>query len=228
MRTRQIASTAARNECLDGKLNHDNTTTVTHNAVDDAELALSVRIRAGDRGAWEQIYDRYSHDLWRYVARLLGNSSETVTEVVQEVFLAAAKGARTFDPERGTWWSWLTGIAHRQVAEHYRRQARIQRGTQLAIKHHSTRLNERMTCSSNPVELLEQKEMADIVRSLLCELSEEYAALLAAKYMDLSSVEEIRRRFGGTSDSIRSKLRRARAEFRTAFERLNGGGEKSA
>ena len=195
-------------------------------ATQDDPAELADRIRSGDRRAWEALYDQHCADIWRYVARLVGDRSpELISEIVQEIFLAAARGAATFDSDRGTFWSWLAGIAHRQVAEHYRKQNRIQRGIQIAKTHHATQLASAVTSASTPVELLQQRELADIVRSVMRQLPEDYAALLTAKYMDLNSVEQICAQFGGTSDSIRSKLRRARAEFRGIFERLHEGGQ---
>jgi|SaaInlStandDraft_1057018.scaffolds.fasta_scaffold31774_3 DNA-binding NtrC family response regulator len=55
----------------------------------NAEIAQ--RLRQGDRSAWEEVYDFYSRDLWRYVSRMLGEDQEIVAEVVQEVFLAASE-----------------------------------------------------------------------------------------------------------------------------------------
>ena len=218
-------SITARNDCLDGTLNDNMTPSSAVAATLDGDAELAVRIRAGDPCAWEQLYDRHSADIWRYVSRLSGNIPETVAEIVQEVFLAAARGIRTYDPERGTYWRWLSGIAHRQVADHFRKQQRIQKGIQIAANHHAAFLEHAASCATNPVELLEQRELAEVVRSVIRTLPEEYAALLTAKYMDMKSVEEIRIQFGGSSDSIRSKLRRARAEFRNAFERTNEGGK---
>lgn len=208
-------------------MNHYITPSSAPGATLDDEAELAERIRSGDRRAWEALYDQHCAGIWKYVSRLIGNSPELVAEIVQEAFLAAARGAATFDSNRGTFWTWLCGIAHRQVAEHYRKQSRIRRGMELAKTHHAVQLAHAVTCATNPVELFQQQELVEVVRSVLLQLPDEYAALLTAKYMDLQSVEQICVQFGGSSDSVRSKLRRARAEFRTAFERLNEGDPSS-
>ena len=91
------------------------------------QLVVVRGLRNGDRDAWTALYDGYSEDVWRYVARLLGADATAVADVVQEVFLAAARSARGFNPERGTLWNWLSGIAHHQVATYWRQGARLAR-----------------------------------------------------------------------------------------------------
>ena len=51
-----------------------------------------------------------------------GPNSVAVADIVQESFLAAAATARQFDPDRGTLWSWLAGIAHHRVSAFWRRK----------------------------------------------------------------------------------------------------------
>jgi RNA polymerase sigma-70 factor (ECF subfamily) len=79
-------------------------------------------LREGSRQAWLQLYEAYADSVWRNVARLIGTDSATISDIVQETFLAAARSARSFDHRRGSIWIWLWTIARRQVALHYRRQ----------------------------------------------------------------------------------------------------------
>ncbi len=96
------------------------------------QLAVIRGLQAGDRDAWTTLYDSYSGDVWRYVARLVGPDAAAVADVVQELFLEAAKAAKSFDPARGTIWRWLTGIAHHKVAAYWRQTARAAKWRALA------------------------------------------------------------------------------------------------
>jgi RNA polymerase sigma-70 factor (ECF subfamily) len=181
-------------------------------------------LREGSRGAWTALYNGYSADVWRHVARLLGRDATAIADVVQEVFLAAAKSAKKFDPERGTLWNWLTGIAQHQVAAYWRqsnkvaRLRRLMEDGALEISH--------LLDSAKPLEgMTEAVDLADLVRAVLSQLPAEYAALLSAKYIDDRNLEELADQFGGRSSSssveaIKSKLARARREFRTKFEQF--------
>src|SRR5690349_19325589 len=88
------------------------------------DRAVAAGLRAGDAGAWHAFYDAYAGRLWRSVARRVGPAAD-VADVVQETLVAAARNARQYDPLRGSLWSWLWGIGHRQVALYYRKRSRV-------------------------------------------------------------------------------------------------------
>jgi len=48
------------------------------------QLAVIRGLQTGCRDAWARLYDGYSVDVWRYVARLLGGDTANVADVVQE------------------------------------------------------------------------------------------------------------------------------------------------
>lgn len=183
------------------------------------QLAVVRGLRDGRRDAWLALYDGYSADVWRYVGRLLGGQAADVGDVVQEIFLAAARGARQFDEARGSLWSWLAGIAHHQVATHRRKSGQVERLRTL-VEAGAIDLRQWWDGTESVDEIWERHELADLVRGLLAELSADYAALLTAKYLDEQSLEQMAVRFGGSADAIKSKLARARREFREKFESL--------
>ncbi len=189
--------------------------------------AVAGRLGRGDRTAWTALYDAYSDEVWRSVARLLGGEAATVADVVQEVFLAAAKNARKYDPQRGTLGAWLAGIAHHAVAAHWRE---IGRQNKLRALVESGQAEIRgLLNNAEPLEaLLQRRELVDLVRYVLTQLSADYAALLTAKYLDEQSLESMAEQTGLTTEAVKSKLARARREFRTKFEYCSGAGFQPA
>ena len=175
-------------------------------------LAVIHGLRDGRREAWTALYRGYSADVWRYVARLIGPRSADVADIVQETFLAAARSARNFDATQGTLWSWLAGIAHRQTALAGRRAVRAGRIVQLA-EAGCIDVRDVWNAPLTTVDLMEQQELAEIVRWVLSELAPDYAGLLAGKYLDDASLEELSQQWGGTVEAMKSKLARARREF---------------
>jgi RNA polymerase sigma-70 factor (ECF subfamily) len=180
------------------------------------QLAVIRGLRGGDRNAWATLYDSYSEDVWRYAARLVGGDEAAVADVVQETFLAAARSAATFDESRGALWGWLTGIVHHQAAAHWRAATRVDRVRQLAetgaaeIRH--------LLDEAEPLDAVwERRELGDLVRLVLTELTPAYAALLTGKYLDGRTLEELASDWGCSVDAIKSKLARARREFRAKF-----------
>jgi RNA polymerase sigma-70 factor (ECF subfamily) len=183
---------------------------------DDAELIRG--LRAGERSAWTALYDQYSGRIWRYAARLVGSDSAPVSDIVQETFLAAARGARQFDPARGTLWAWLAGIAHNFVATHWRHSARQSR-----IVAESPGRVRSADDVDDPQRGLEQQEDAAFIRLVLSKLPADYALILVARYIDDISPDELPSECGGTPEAVRSRLTRARKEFKATYERLQAG-----
>ncbi|HKD38079.1 MAG TPA: sigma-70 family RNA polymerase sigma factor [Pirellulales bacterium] len=185
------------------------------------QTAVAAGLREGSREAWAWLYDAYSTDVWRYVARLLGPDSAAVADAVQETFLEAARSARRFDPSRGSLWGWLTGIAHHRVAAYWRQAQRAAALKRLAESEGAAIqrwLNADAAGTADRAAL--QLEVNELVRAVLAELPADYAALLAGKYIDERSLEQLTRQFGGSVEAVKSKLARARREFRAKFERI--------
>lgn len=176
------------------------------------EAALAAGLRNGDADAWRSLYDQYSLRVWQFAARLVGSDSHAVADVVQETFLAAAASVLQFDRERGSLWNWLAGIAHHQIAQHWRR-VRMRR-----IDPTEPRFDDSPAAVSGPESRVDQFEAVSRIRTILSELPADYAALLVAKYAEERSVSEILELFGGTHEGIRSRLARARAEFKRRME----------
>ncbi|WP_406218145.1 RNA polymerase sigma factor [Streptomyces canus] len=68
------------------------------------------RIRAGDRAAFGELYDRYARAVYNHALRLTGNWAEA-EEAMSETFLAAWRTRETVEPEGGSLKPWLLGIA---------------------------------------------------------------------------------------------------------------------
>jgi RNA polymerase sigma-70 factor (ECF subfamily) len=183
------------------------------------ERDIATGLRDGKPEAWHALYDAYARLIWLMVARRLGPMHAEVADVVQEIFLAAARGARGYDCNRGSLWMWLSGIARNNVALHFRKQQRRRPA------HGSSDGTETADCllpwleskHADPAAALESTELAQRVRATLTALPPDYESLLVAKYIDEASVEQLAAAEQATSVAIRSKLARARQAFRELF-----------
>jgi RNA polymerase sigma-70 factor (ECF subfamily) len=180
-------------------------------------------LKSGDSAAWQALFQQFAPDVWKFAARRMdGKAAVGVADVVQETMMAAAKSAATYDPDRGSLWSWLRGIASRQIALAYRTDARHDVLTRSAdeIQQTGGELARWLDDSSDlPSDLLACEETVGLVHQALARLSDEYSDLLTAKYLDEFGVEQIASDQQATTTSVQSKLARARKAFRDSFDR---------
>ena len=187
---------------------------------DDPDRQIAAGLLAGKSEAWTALYESHFDRVWRLAGRMIGPDGAAVADVVQETFLAAARSARTFDPSRGPIWSWLAGIVRNQVGAWFRtrrRDGRVQRGGDLhaaVAGQWAQRLSQE---SAAPGGAAVSAEEAQIVRSTLAELPDEYRSVLAARYCEEVPVDELARLEDCSETAIRSRLARARRAFREAY-----------
>ena len=93
---------------------------------------LLLRIRAGDRSAVDELYDRYSRPAFALARRILGDDV-LAEDVLQDVFLGVWRDPGAFDAARGSFSSWLLTMIHHKAVDavrreesHRRRQARAE------------------------------------------------------------------------------------------------------
>ena len=190
----------------------------------NTERDIAKGLQQGKRQAWLGLYEEYAESVWRNISRLVGNDSAAVADLVQETFLAAARSARNFRPDRGTLWVWLWTIARRQVALYYRKQKSqivLSQARQWWTSLDDEKFDWIDAKADMPENILEAQELAVLVRLTLSELPADYQTLLLAKYIDNLSAEQIAEQMGCSEIAVRSKLARARKAFRKAFKRIS-------
>ena len=189
----------------------------------NTECEIAEGLQQGDRHAWLQLYETYAETVWRNISRLVGSNSAAVADIVQETFLAAARSARNFRPDRGTLWVWLWTIARRQVALYYRKQKPeivLGRARQWWTSLDGEKFDWIDAKADMPPDILEAQELTVLVRFALSELPEDYQTLLLAKYVDNQPAEQIAGQMGCSEVAVRSKLARARKAFRKVFKKI--------
>jgi RNA polymerase sigma-70 factor (ECF subfamily) len=188
------------------------------------EHEIAKGLQHGESQAWEELYESYIEQVWKNVSRLVGGDSATVADIVQETFLAAARSAKYFNPNRGSLWGWLWTIAKRQIGLYYRKQkpnALLSQSQDWWTSLNGEKLAWIDAKADMPSEILQSRELAELVRCALRELPGDSQSMLLAKYVDNQSGKQIAEQMNCSEDAVRSKLARARKAFRKAFERLN-------
>jgi RNA polymerase sigma-70 factor, ECF subfamily len=88
----------------------------------DSDQMLMESYRDGDAAAFNELYRRYRAPVRRFVAKLCWGQDQA-EEIVQEVWLAVIRGARSYRPT-AKFTTYLFSIAHRRLQDHWRSHGR--------------------------------------------------------------------------------------------------------
>ena len=88
-------------------------------AAGDADVMR--RIRAGDRGAIDELYERFRRPAFALARRILADDV-LAEDVLQEVFLSVWRDPAAFDRGRGSVSSWLLAVVHHKAVDAVRRE----------------------------------------------------------------------------------------------------------
>lgn len=184
--------------------------------VTDTGEALARMIAAGDTDAWDRFFDRYSPWVYRFAyAHLSGNRADA-EDLCSDIMLTAAKSIGKFDPKRGELDQWVHGVARHRLA-------RFCRSRRIELPLISDLVDQSSDSESTSISLADQVHARDVVNRALACLPERQAAALVAKYVEGYTTDELARQAQSSPKAIESLLVRARAAFRSAFNRLLDG-----
>lgn len=171
------------------------------------ERATRDAVLAGDAAAWRRWYDAHFDRLAAYARWRCGGLRDLADDVVQETWLAAVRALARFDPDRGTFFDWLCGIAANAARNAVRARRRGARARALVPADDAAAPEARESAA------------AGRVAAALAELPDHYERVLRAKYLDGETVAAIAARTGASAKAVESQLTRARQAFREAYER---------
>jgi len=79
------------------------------------------RYLAGDKEAFERLYANHDRRCFDFIRRMLATADEaTVEDLHQEVWIAVARQAASFDERKARFVTWLFTVARNKVMDHFR------------------------------------------------------------------------------------------------------------
>src|SRR5688572_26590912 len=151
-------------------------------AVAEAEQLPVAAARDGDAAAWDALFRRYQLPLYVYVVELLHNE-QTALDVVQETFINATRYIRSLRDD-AKFGSWLFGIAHQKVQQHWRRPRRDEPLSEDVA-------DEFVATEDLPLDLLIRAEQEEELMSLLNQLTEAHRSVLLLHFLEGFALDEI-------------------------------------
>jgi RNA polymerase sigma-70 factor (ECF subfamily) len=173
--------------------------------LDDEVLALRVQ---DDFEAFAELYRRYLHPLYRFVRSQVPDDV-TAEDVTAQVFFRALSSASTFRNE-GSYQSWLFRIAHNSIVSW-----RNSKSNGLIVMDH---VPDSVDPDPSPIAKAITDEEGSLVRQKVEELPPAQREVVALRYLQDFTIEEIARVTRRTRGAVRILLHRARSRLRRDLE----------
>ena len=178
-----------------------------------AEASLIARCRAGDAGAWRELYRAH----FGYVARLarnLGTRPAEHEDVIQEVFTIAFRKLDSF--QHGQLTTWLYRICANVVTDHHRR-----RRVRTAFANLFTPTHEVAAPEPTPDAQMAQAQARARVSKILEGMSPKKRDVFVLFELEGLSGEVIAEQVGCSVATVWTRLFHARRDFARLGARLN-------
>ncbi len=163
-------------------------------------------MKAGDREAFAELYERREPALYRYAMHMCGSPS-AAEEIAQEVFIQLMAPATRFDEKRGCLEAWMYGVARNLVRVH-RRGGAVEEPVDQAVEH-------------DIVGGLIHDETLAALREAIRQLPDGYRETVILCDLEERNYDEAALLMGCPIGTVRSRLHRARALLAGKLKRLN-------
>lgn len=172
------------------------------------EKEIVLQVQAGDTQAFESIVHHYQSSVFRILSNLVGEA--LVEDLAQDVFLSAFAQIQRFDPQKGSFRSWLYAIA-RNRALNARRKKR------------ETLLPEppEMVQTRTPVDDLMVKEVFRHLDAVLNTMPFQDRGIFVWAEIEGLSYAEIARLEDLPLGTVKSRLARIRAKLKHSLRKMS-------
>lgn len=179
--------------------------------------ALVLRVAKGSSVALEILYDRHSATVLGLALKIMGDRA-AAEDVLQETFWRVWKSAATFQPQRGSFISWLFRIARNLAIDAYRR-SRVRPQSLPASEQDTSVLDQTpdpdMDVADQALSALETKQ----VRIAMNTLPGMQRQVIEMAYFHGMTRQEIAQATGEALGTIHTRARLALQKLREELER---------
>ena len=164
------------------------------------------RCKAGDKLAWRQLYEEHAPLVYR-LGRRMGLSDEKTADVCQDVFLRVYRHLGRFrgDSQFSTW---LYRITFNEVSR-AQREGTVRRTLDALLGRHWQPEQSELS----PERRAQASEAAVVLEEILARMKPKKRAVFVLFELEELGTEEIAEVLGCGPETVKSRLRHARAEF---------------
>jgi RNA polymerase sigma factor (sigma-70 family) len=182
---------------------------------DETDEHLMLRFGRGDAAAFEALYRRHESKVFRYLFRCVRDHA-SANDLMQDVWFAVARSAQRYEPS-AKFTTWLFTLAHNRMIDSIRKTRSAQSLDAAADDDgDSASLADRLPAdpSREPLAAVQSLDEATALLNAVDKLpAEQRTAFLLQAEGDLS-LEDIAAATGSSFETVKSRLRYARAKLR--------------
>lgn len=183
----------------------------------DQEIVAYVK---ENKECYRLLIERYEDKLRRYVRRISGVSSESVEDIVQELFMKVYINLNSYDPNK-SFSSWIYRIAHNETINYWRKN---KRKSEMVVSLESDSALGNISDGRDTGEEVYGKINGGVVLSALEDLDEKYRNAVMMKYAEEASYREISEKLDIPIGTVGTLISRGKKMLR---EHLESGGFSS-
>jgi RNA polymerase sigma-70 factor (ECF subfamily) len=180
---------------------------------DDDDIALMLRIKAGDMEAFAALVEAHQHRVVGAVAKMLGDTADA-EDIAQQVFIRVWKAAARYQPS-AKFTTWLYKITRNLVFNELRRRKR----RSLVAREDETPRDSADVAAAAPDQALLERELQDAIQAAISSLPETQRMAIILRRYDGLAYEQIAEVLDLTVPAVKSALFRARTELKNRLQK---------
>jgi RNA polymerase sigma-70 factor (ECF subfamily) len=179
------------------------------------DLELVNQIKKGNANAYRYLVDKHKRLVFNLAWRMGGQNQSDVEDIAQEVFIKVYKNIKQFRKESKLS-TWIASIAWKTAVDFVRKKSR-----------NKLNFSDKLEAFESLVpgtysDLMERKEMKDMVHEIIVRLPLHYQTVLTLYYLEEFSYDEMVEITGMPLGTIKSYLNRAKKFFKCLIEQVHG------
>ena len=194
--------------------------------MEDAQVValLLRRCLAGDAAAWEQIVRQYHKRIYNICYRFAG-SADDAEDLTQEVFIKMYRTLKTYEVERGAFFTWVTTITRNLLVDHFRKSKHDRLTDSLeataASGEDARTLGDQLEDQkiASPDAQVRRREAGEAVHEALQKLSPELREAVVLRDLEDMDYKEIAAVLKVPEGTVKSRINRGRGELARLLSR---------
>jgi RNA polymerase sigma-70 factor, ECF subfamily len=189
-----------------------------------ADEDLMAALRMGCNDALAVLFERHSALVFRIARAILHDDGEA-EESVQRVFLDVFKAVNQFNPERGSFKTWLLQYAYHRSID---RRQHLQANRFYSRAEIDELTPAELFYASGHLLSLPPQEVVFLVEQVLATLEMRQRRVIELTYFEGLTAEEIAKKTGDSASSVRHNLYRGLTKLRTVLLETHNATEKAS